>query len=60
MVENGQLQADAVFAVPVCFVGASECKEEILETDIPAIVARGRKGVSNLAAAIINAILITM
>ncbi|EFR84896.1 precorrin-8X methylmutase, partial [Listeria monocytogenes FSL F2-208] len=34
--------------------------EEILETDIPAIVARGRKGGSNLAAAIINAILITM
>ncbi|EAC8103809.1 cobalt-precorrin-8 methylmutase [Listeria monocytogenes] len=60
MTESGQLQADAVVAVPVGFVGAAECKEEILETDIPAIVARGRKGGSNLAAAIINAILITM
>lgn len=60
MTESGQLHADAVVAVPVGFVGAAECKEEILETDIPAIVARGRKGGSNLAAAIINAILITM
>ncbi|MBF2469583.1 cobalt-precorrin-8 methylmutase [Listeria welshimeri] len=60
MTESGQLQADAVVAVPVGFVGAAECKEEMLETDIPAIVARGRKGGSNLAAAIINAILITM
>ncbi|EAD5681491.1 cobalt-precorrin-8 methylmutase [Listeria innocua] len=60
MTGSGQLHADAVVAVPVGFVGAAECKEEILETDIPAIVARGRKGGSNLAAAIINAILITM
>ncbi|PZG36005.1 cobalt-precorrin-8 methylmutase [Listeria ivanovii] len=60
MTESGQLQPDAVIAVPVGFVGAAECKEEILATDIPAIVARGRKGGSNLAAAIVNAILITM
>ena len=34
-----------------------EAKEMILETDIPHIVAKGRKGGSNIAAAIVNALL---
>ena len=32
-------------------------KELIIETDVPCIVARGRKGGSNVAAAIVNALL---
>lgn len=46
-----------VVAVPVGFVGAAESKQAIYESSIPAISALGRKGGSNVAAAIINAIL---
>ena len=43
--------------MPVGFVNVVEAKEMILETDIPHIVAKGRKGGSNIAAAIVNALL---
>jgi precorrin-8X/cobalt-precorrin-8 methylmutase len=43
--------------VPVGFVEAAESKQALYESDIPAIVALGRKGGSNLAAALTNAIL---
>lgn len=52
-----------VIGVPVGFVNVVESKELILETckkyDVPAIVALGRKGGSNVAAAICNALLYT-
>lgn len=57
MVESGELKVDAVIGVPVGFVGAAESKEKLSETKIPYILSEGRKGGSNLAAAIINAIL---
>lgn len=57
MVESKELEVDAVIGVPVGFVGAAESKEKLEETDIPYILSKGRKGGSNLAAAIINAIL---
>ncbi len=57
MVEDGKLEVDAVIGVPVGFVGAAESKEKLSKTDIPYILSEGRKGGSNLAAAIINAIL---
>lgn len=57
MVSSKELEVKAVVGAPVGFVGAAESKEELFESDIPAIVARGRKGGSNVAAAIINAIL---
>lgn len=57
MVEAGEMEVDAVIGVPVGFVGAAESKERLAETDIPYILSEGRKGGSNLAAAIINAIL---
>jgi precorrin-8X/cobalt-precorrin-8 methylmutase len=47
-----------VVGVPVGFVSAAESKEAILETDIPAIVARGRKGGSPIAVAILHALLL--
>lgn len=47
-----------VIAAPVGFVNVVEAKELILKTEIPAIVARGRKGGSNIAAALLNAILL--
>ena len=46
-----------VIGVPVGFVNVVESKEMILSTKVPYIVARGRKGGSNVAAAICNALL---
>ena len=46
-----------VIGVPVGFVNVIESKDTLLETDLPAIVARGRKGGSNVAAAICNALI---
>lgn len=49
-----------VVGVPVGFVGAAESKKDLFESKIPAICALGRKGGSNIAAAIINAILYSL
>ena len=46
-----------VIGVPVGFVNVVESKEMILDLDVPYIVAKGRKGGSNVAAAICNALL---
>ncbi|MBU3916774.1 precorrin-8X methylmutase, partial [bacterium] len=43
--------------VPVGFVGAAESKEFIRGIDVPSITTIGRKGGSNIAAAVMNAIL---
>jgi precorrin-8X/cobalt-precorrin-8 methylmutase len=60
MIDDGKLEADAVIGVPVGFVGAAESKDELEKTNIPYIISKGRKGGSNLAAAIVNAILYSM
>ena len=61
MIERGEIEKPAlVVGVPVGFVGAAESKDELEKTDIPYIISKGRKGGSNLAAAIINAILYAM
>ena len=46
----------ALIGVPVGFVNVERSKELFMETDIPYIIARGRKGGSNIAACIVNAI----
>lgn len=46
-----------VIGVPVGFVNVVQSKEMIMETDIPYIVNQGRKGGSNVAAALVNAAL---
>ena len=51
---------DFIIGVPVGFVNVVEAKELILETEIPYIINRGRKGGSNVAAAIVNALLYGM
>ncbi len=43
--------------IPVGFVGAAESKELLFHHKLPSIVALGRKGGSNVAAAIVNALL---
>ncbi len=55
--DEGKLDPVLIIGVPVGFVNVVESKELIIETDMPYIVARGRKGGSNVAAAICNAIL---
>ena len=47
----------AIIGAPVGFVEAKESKDKLFETDIPQVVTLGRKGGSNIAAAIVNAIL---
>ena len=46
-----------IIGVPVGFVNVEAAKELIIDTDIPCIINRGRKGGSNVAAAIVNALL---
>lgn len=60
MYDEGVFIPDYVIGVPVGFVNVVEAKELILETDIPHIINRGRKGGSNVAAAVVNALLYTM
>ncbi|WP_437508175.1 precorrin-8X methylmutase [Sorangium sp. So ce1099] len=47
-----------VIGVPVGFVSAAESKEALLESGLPSIVARGRKGGSPIAVAIVHALLL--
>ena len=54
------LRRVAVIAVPVGFVNVVAAKERIMASGVPYICNRGRKGGSNVAAAICNAILYNM
>ena len=56
-IQAGDLHPALIIGVPVGFVNVVESKEMILPLDVPYIVARGRKGGSNVAAAICNALL---
>lgn len=63
LVREEGLRPDLVIGLPVGFVGAAESKEALLALEaeypqIPFITNRGRKGGSNVAAAIMNALLI--
>ena len=57
MIERGMFTPSFVIGVPVGFVNVEAAKELMMETGVPYIVNRGRKGGSNIAAAICNAIL---
>lgn len=54
---NGGRRPDFVIGVPVGFVNVEAAKELFIGTDVPYIINRGRKGGSNIAAAICNALL---
>ena len=54
--DKGIFTPSLVIGVPVGFVNVVEAKEEIIDSTLPYIVARGRKGGSNVAAAIVNAL----
>ena len=57
LMDAGKLHPALIIGVPVGFVNVVESKELILASQVPHIVARGRKGGSNVAAAICNALL---
>jgi precorrin-8X/cobalt-precorrin-8 methylmutase len=62
LVREDGLRPALIVGMPVGFVGASESKEELVriagEYAVPYITNRGRKGGSNVAAAVVNALLI--
>ena len=57
LIDAGEVAPALVIGVPVGFVNVVESKEQIIQSTAPHIVARGRKGGSNVAAAIVNALL---
>lgn len=57
LVTAGKIKPALIIGVPVGFVNVVESKEQIMGDGVPYIVARGRKGGSNVAAAICNAML---
>lgn len=57
LIQEGALNPELIIGVPVGFVNVVQSKELIMQTDVPYIVARGRKGGSNIAACICNALL---
>ena len=58
LMEEGTLSPALIIGVPVGFVNVVESKELLIEKALaPYIIARGRKGGSNVAAAICNAML---
>lgn len=57
LIQENQIQPYLIIGVPVGFVNVVQSKEMIMETDVPCIVAKGRKGGSNIAACICNALL---
>ena len=60
MYQRKEFIPEFVIGVPVGFVNVESSKELIMGTDIPYIVNEGRKGGSNIAAAIVNSILYQM
>lgn len=60
MIQQGSYTPAFIIGVPVGFVNVEAAKELIMETDVPYIVNQGRKGGSNIAAAICNALIYTM
>ena len=56
LIASGAPRPAAIVGMPVGFVGAAESKEALIESGLPAIVIRGRKGGSAMAAAAVNAL----
>ncbi len=57
MIKKRRVRPKLIIGVPVGFVNVVEAKEIIMRSGVPYIVSQGRKGGSNVAAAICNALL---
>ena len=60
LIAENKIKPELVIGVPVGFVNILEAKDAIMEAGVPYIVAKGRKGGSNVAAAIVNALMYQM
>lgn len=60
LMQQGIFRPEFVIGVPVGFVNVEAAKELFLNSDVPFIINRGRKGGSNIAAAICNALIYQM
>jgi precorrin-8X/cobalt-precorrin-8 methylmutase len=60
LIKQGAISPALIVGVPVGFVNVVESKELFKKSGVPYIIADGNKGGSNVAAAIINAILYQM
>ncbi len=58
LIREGKAAPALVIGLPVGFVNAAESKEELMGLDFPHITNKGRKGGSNVAASIVNALAI--
>jgi precorrin-8X/cobalt-precorrin-8 methylmutase len=56
LIASGAPRPAAIIGMPVGFVGAAESKEALIESGVPSIVMRGRRGGSAMAAAAVNAL----
>ncbi len=60
LIKEGLISPALVIGVPVGFVNVVEAKEFLKTAGVPYILSEGRKGGSNIAAAIVNAILLML
>ena len=60
LIRAGKIHPDLIIGVPVGFVNVIYAKEIIMQSGVPYIVAKGRKGGSTIAAAICNALIYTL
>ena len=58
-IEKGEARPALVIGFPVGFVNAAESKAALAELDIPHITNSGRKGGSNVAASVVNALILS-
>lgn len=57
LIQEGKVRPALIIGAPVGFVNVVEAKELIMTAGVPYIVPRGRKGGSNIAATVCNAML---
>ena len=57
LIQEGKVRPALIIGAPVGFVNVVEAKELIMTAGVPYIVPKGRKGGSNIAATICNAML---
>ena len=57
LIDEGTKRPSLIIGMPVGFIGVSECKNRLLNSDCSHIVLKGSKGGASLAAATINALL---
>jgi len=57
LIEGGTKRPSLIIGMPVGFIGVSECKTRLLNSNCSHIVLKGSKGGASLAAATVNALL---